>query len=109
MVKATPEKSQFSVKVPETIIHDKRLGVKKRAVTDFEEFLDKISSLNTVNDLSVEGFLDRLPRPGYDYAIEFRHPSWNTEGPWEMLKHYNIAAVMTDSPPKENLGFSSDI
>jgi uncharacterized protein YecE (DUF72 family) len=45
----------------------------------------------------------------YDYAVEFRHPSWSTEGPWDMLKHYNIAAVMTDSPAKENLQFLSDI
>lgn len=46
---------------------------------------------------SVERFLDRLPRD-HQYAIEFRHPSWETEGPWELLKHYNVAAVMTDSP-----------
>jgi uncharacterized protein YecE (DUF72 family) len=26
-----------------------------------------------------------------------------------MLKHYNIAAVMTDSPTKENLEFLSDV
>jgi hypothetical protein len=26
-----------------------------------------------------------------------------------MLKHYNIAAVMTDSPAKENLEFLSDV
>jgi uncharacterized protein YecE (DUF72 family) len=38
-------------------------------------------------------------------AIEVRHPSWRTEGPWEMLRHYNIAAVMTDSPTRENLQF----
>jgi hypothetical protein len=31
---------------------------------------------------------------GYDYAVEFRHPSWGTEGPWEMLKHYNIAKAL---------------
>ncbi len=44
----------------------------------------------------------------YQYAIEFRHPSWNTEGPWELLKHYNIANVITDSPEKENLSFLSN-
>jgi uncharacterized protein YecE (DUF72 family) len=55
---------------------------------------------------NTEEFLDRLPR-GYDYAIEFRNPSWNTEGPREMLKHYNIAAVMTDSPEQDNLQFLS--
>ena len=102
----------------------------KGAVVDFEEFLDKISPLKTANKLgtiliqlppsftvsdfkNIEGFLDRVPSSSsghrYDYAVEFRHPSWSTEGPWDMLKHYNIAAVMTDSPAKENLQFLSDI
>jgi uncharacterized protein YecE (DUF72 family) len=87
------------------------------------EFLDKISPLKSTNKLgavliqlspsftvkefqNTEEFLDRLPS-GYDYAIEFRNPSWNTEGPWEMLKHYEIAAVMTDSPEQDNLQFLS--
>lgn len=127
MTKATPEKFQFSVKVPEIITHVKRMDVKKGAMKSFEEFLDKISPLKranklgailfqlppsfTVNDFkNIEQFLDRLPTNGsYDYAIEFRNPSWGTEGPWEMLKHYNIAAVMTDSPAKENLQFLSDV
>ena len=53
----------------------------------------------TVNEFKqTEGFLDKLPRSEYDYAIEFRHRSWQTEGPWEMLRHYNVAAVITDSP-----------
>jgi uncharacterized protein YecE (DUF72 family) len=125
MSRATPEKFQFSVKVPETITHNKRLDVNKSAMTDFEEFLDKISPLKTSNKLgailiqlppsftvndfrNIEGLLERLPS-GYNYAVEFRHPSWKTEGPWDMLKHYNIAAVMTDSPTKENLLFLSDV
>jgi uncharacterized protein YecE (DUF72 family) len=112
MARATPEKFQFSVKVPETITHNKRLDINKGAIVDFEEFLDKISPLKTANKLgtiliqlppsftvsdfkNIEGFLDRLPSSsGYDYAIEFRHPSWSTEGPWDMLRHYNIAAVV---------------
>ena len=126
MVKATPENFQFSVKVPEIITHRKRLEVKKGAITEFEIFLDKISPLKnsnklgaillqlppsfTVNDFkNIEGFLDRLPTNGYDYSVEFRHPSWKTEGPWDMLKHYNIAAVMTDSPANENLEFLSEV
>ena len=126
MAKATPETFQFSIKVPETITHKKRLNIKQGAMTDFEEFLDKISPLKnsnklgavliqlppsfTVNDFrNIEGFLDRLPSSGCDYAVEFRHPSWKTEGPWDMLKHYNIAAVMTDSPSQENLQFLSDV
>jgi uncharacterized protein YecE (DUF72 family) len=114
MIKATPENFEFSVKVPETITHQKRLNVKVGAAEAFEEFLERISPLKKANKLGailvqlppsfsvdefkhVEGFLDRLPR-GYDYALEFRHPSWETEGPWELLKHYNVAATMTDSP-----------
>lgn len=125
MVKATPENFQFSVKVPEIITHRKRLEVGKGAITDFEIFLDKTSALKnsdklgaillqlppsfTVNDFkNIERFLDKLPS-GYHYAVEFRHPSWKTEGPWDMLKHYNIAAVMTDSPAKENLEFLSEV
>jgi uncharacterized protein YecE (DUF72 family) len=41
--------------------------------------------------------------------MEFRHPSWQTEGPWDMLKHYNIAAVMTDSPERDKLQFLSEV
>ena len=68
----------------------------------------------TVTDFrNIERFLDRLPNTdknnNYDYAIEFRHPSWKTEGPWEMLKHYDVATVITDSPAKENLQFLSDV
>ena len=63
----------------------------------------------TVTDFkNTENFLDNLPS-GYQYAVEFRHPSWNTEGPWEMLRHYDIAAVMTDSPISDNLQFLSNV
>src|SRR6187431_3718993 len=47
MARATPEKFQFSVKVPETITHNKRLDINKGAMVAFEEFLDKISPLKT--------------------------------------------------------------
>jgi uncharacterized protein YecE (DUF72 family) len=123
MTKATPDDFQFSIKVPETVTHDKRLDINKGAMVILMEFLDKITPLKISNKLgalliqlppsftvkefrNTEEFLDRLP-PGYDYAIEFRHPSWNTEGPWELLKHYNIAAVMIDSPGPDKLQFLS--
>jgi uncharacterized protein YecE (DUF72 family) len=51
MAKATPEKFQFSVKVPETVTHIKRMNIKKGAMTSFEEFLDKISPLKRANKL----------------------------------------------------------
>jgi hypothetical protein len=44
----TPDNFQFSAKVPET---DKLLDVNKGAMTHLEEFLDKISPLETSNKL----------------------------------------------------------
>ena len=124
MVKATPQEFQFSVKVPETVTHTKLMDIKKGAVESLHDFLEKISPLKKANKLGaillqlppsfsvkefkeVEGFLDRIPA-GYDYALEFRHASWQTEGPWEMLRHYNVAAVMTDSPDPK-LSYLSDV
>lgn len=145
MSKATPAEFQFSVKVPETITHKKRLDIKKNVLKDFESFLEKISPLKSANKLgailiqlppsftvneyrNVESFLKELStfsktngsefqRSGsgnnssgcdYQYALEFRNPSWRTEGPWELLRHYNIASVITDSPKNENLEFLSE-
>src|SRR5919197_239014 len=59
MVRATPEKFQFSVKVPKTITHNKRLDINKGAMVDFEEFLDKISPLKTANKIGT--ILIQLP------------------------------------------------
>ena len=137
MSRATPAGFQFSVKVPETITHKKRLDIKQNVLTDFEAFLEKISPLRSAKKIgailiqlppsftvsefrNVESFLNELSTSNsqrydsdnsynnYQYALEFRHPSWRTEGPWELLRHYNIAAVITDSPAKENLSFLSE-
>jgi uncharacterized protein YecE (DUF72 family) len=104
----------------------------KNVICDFKEFFNKISPLKSSNKLGtiifqmppsftikefskVENFFDKLLALKNEdnafnnyYSIEFRHPSWNTEGTFEMLRQYNIAAVMTDSPSEENLGFLSD-
>ena len=40
-----------------------------------------------------EAFLENIPS-GYEYALEFRHPSWETEGPWETLEHYHRCAIL---------------
>ncbi len=42
--------------------------------------------------------MNRLPN-GYDYAVEFRHVSWRTEGPWEM------GAVITADDFKDKVTF----
>ena len=130
LTKATPDNFKFSIKVPEIITHEKRLDLDKNVIPEFLTFLDKISPLKNTNKLGTiiiqlppsftikefektEKFLDRLyvkdeNIKSNSYSIEFRHPSWNTEGTFEMLRHYDVASVLTDSPSKENLGFLSD-
>jgi uncharacterized protein YecE (DUF72 family) len=62
MSKATPAEFQFSVKVPETITHKKRLDAKKNVLKDFEAFLEKISPLRSANKLGA--ILIQLPLYG---------------------------------------------
>ena len=117
MINATPANFEFSVKVPETITKEKKLSIDLGAMSAFDEFLEQISRLKqnkklgavlfqmspnfTIEDYSnLEKFLERLPS-GYDYALEFRHASWQTEGALELLRQHNIASVMTDSPEKQ--------
>lgn len=131
IARTTPPDFKISVKVPEIITHEKRLDISKDVMTDLEAFLDKISPLKNSNKLGaiiiqlppsftiteskkLEEFLKALKnssdkqRNDNNFAIEFRHKSWNTEGILELLQHYDIASVLTDSPVKENLGFLSN-
>jgi uncharacterized protein YecE (DUF72 family) len=112
--RATPDGFEFSVKVPEIITHDKKLSIQLGAFVDFEKYLEMLEPIKTYNKLGailfqlppyftvsdfskIEPFLEKLPR-GYDFAVEFRHASWQTEGALEMLGQHNIASVLTDSP-----------
>lgn len=130
MANATPNEFKISVKVPEIITHEKRLDINKNVVTDLNEFLKKISPLEinrklgliiiqlppsyTINEYNrLEEFLvalrNRSDLKNHDnIALEFRHNSWNTEGVLELLHHFSIASVLTDSPVQENLGFLSN-
>lgn len=51
LVRATPADFQFSVKVPETVTHQKRMDAKKGAIDDLKEFLNKITHLKEENKL----------------------------------------------------------
>lgn len=123
MVKAVPSNFQFSISVPENITHIKRLDSRRHATVAFQNFLDKISPLKDANKLGaillhlpssflvnefrhIDGFLDKLPL-GYDYAIEFHNLSWQMDGSWKMLRHYNVASVMRDSPDVQSQDLSN--
>ena len=73
---------------------------------NLEKFLEYIPK--KPNEESEYDVHKKTVKNDYQYAIEFRHPSWNTEGPLDLLKHHNVANVITDSPEKENLSFLSD-
>ena len=51
MANATPGDFKISVKVPEIITHEKRLDVNRNVVTDLNEFLNKISPLESKRKL----------------------------------------------------------
>jgi uncharacterized protein YecE (DUF72 family) len=53
MAKATPERFQFSVKVPETVTHGERLNVARGAINSLEEFLDKYLPLRLQTNLEL--------------------------------------------------------
>jgi uncharacterized protein YecE (DUF72 family) len=63
MTRATPEKFQFSIKMPETVTYIKRLDIEKGAMTSFGEFLDKISIKN-----STQIGLNIIPAPSKLYC-----------------------------------------
>lgn len=46
---------------------------------------------------AIESFLGLLPSHIH-FAVEFRHESWNRKETWSMLKKYNVANTITDSP-----------
>jgi len=54
---------------------------------NWERYLSNCQSFTVKEIQNTEEFLDRIPT-GYNYAVEFRLSSWNTEGPgnWEMPK-----------------------
>jgi uncharacterized protein YecE (DUF72 family) len=45
IVNATPDNFEFSVKVPETITRDKKLSIDVGSISDFDDFLERISIL----------------------------------------------------------------
>jgi uncharacterized protein YecE (DUF72 family) len=109
--RATGPSFKFSLKVPKTITHDRRLIGAER---ELAAFLDVIKPLEDAGKLGcllvqlppsftfeerhcLESFLRLLP-PDIHFAVELRHESWNRDETWELLREYNVANTVTDSP-----------
>lgn len=109
--KATGPSFKFSLKVPKTITHDKRL---QDAEDELRSFLDVVKPLEDAGKLGcllvqlapsfsydevgrLESFLEILPTRA-QFAVEFRHESWDRKETWALLKKYNVANTVTESP-----------
>lgn len=104
----TPEGFIFAVKVSRFITHIKRL---KRVGQAWRKFYKNALHLKEklgpilfqfppsfkIDLKRLEAFL-RLHSPKARYAFEFRHPSWMDERVYKLLKKYNAAWVIADSP-----------
>jgi len=88
MSRATPEKFQFSIKVPESITHVKRLDVNKGVIMFFEDFLDKIS-LRTSNKLGA--ILFQLPLSLRSMILRIPNSFWTNCLPqMAMIRQWNL-------------------
>ncbi|HEX9261822.1 MAG TPA: DUF72 domain-containing protein [Candidatus Bathyarchaeia archaeon] len=112
-LKYTPSDFVFSAKLPKTITHDKKLGLKGDFRSDLTAFFDVMRPLQVGGKLA--SFLIQLPPsyvfnienleeffklldPVFKYAVEFRHPSWMRDETWKLLADFNVAYVNVDEP-----------
>lgn len=116
----TPETFKFCVKVPREITHDLRLV---GAVDRMDVFIDTMAKLgdklgailiqlppdftfNQIHKLAV--FLRQLPSE-FNFAVEFRHRSWQTTATSQLLRNHNVCWASADyiHMPK-NITLTSD-
>jgi len=106
--KKTPSDFIFSVKISRYLTHIKKLrGIKgswRRFIESARELKSKLGPILwqmppflKVDEKALAECLKILPKK-YKYAFEFRHQSWFRPEIFQLLKKYNTALVMADSP-----------
>lgn len=111
----SPDDFVFSVKLPRTMTHDKKLDLDKGVEPDLLKFLSLMKPLIASGKLGpvlvqlppsysyqsdfqkLKGFLSSIPED-VRFAVEFRHPSWLKEEVWSLLRDRNVANVIVDEP-----------
>ena len=109
----SPSEFVFTAKLPKTITHDKKLGLKGDVKADLEGFLDVMRPLQLGGKLgclliqlppkydfnldNLEGFF-KLLDPVFRFAVEFRNLSWMSDETWSLLKEYEVAYTIVDEP-----------
>ena len=111
--RAAPPGFVYAVKLPRVITHEKWLRLREGVEEDLERFLDllrplaeklgpiliqlrpKFSYERHLEEL--EKFLGILP-DNYEWAVEFRHPSWMRSETWRLLRSHGVAYTIVDEP-----------
>jgi uncharacterized protein YecE (DUF72 family) len=110
-IRATGPDFNFSLKIPKTVTHDKRLVGAEKEFLDFVDLVQPIARAGKLGCLlaqlppnftfkekdKLESFFSLLPQDIH-FAAEFRDESWNREETWNLLKKYGVANTVTDSP-----------
>ena len=111
--RTSPPNFTFALKLPRLITHKKRLSPEEGTEEDLSRFLELIRPLaeklgpiliqlrpNFTFERDFEAlssFLEVLPK-NYEFAVEFRHPSWLRGKTWAALEDANVAYTIVDEP-----------
>lgn len=115
-IKECPPDFQLSPKMNQSVTHFKRL--KPESLPIVEEFLKPLSELETKGMMGpiliqlppnfalnldvLEAFLAGIPhRPSLRWAVEFRHPSWQSAETEALLRKYGVAWVADETDEGE--------
>jgi uncharacterized protein YecE (DUF72 family) len=109
----SPPDFVFTAKLPKTITHDKKLGLKGNVKPDLDEFLELMEPLQLSGKLAclliqlppkydfnpenLSGFFEMLD-PRFKYAVEFRNLSWIRDETWRLLEEHDVAYTNVDEP-----------
>jgi uncharacterized protein YecE (DUF72 family) len=109
----SPSDFVFTAKMPKSITHEKKLGLKGNFRQDLETFLEVMRPLQLggklaciliqlppkydFNPSNLELFLKDLD-PVFKYAVEFRNLSWMQEETWKLLRDNDAVYVNVDEP-----------
>ncbi len=112
-LKYSPPHFVFAAKIPKTITHEKKLGLKGDVEADLNNFLEVMQPLQLngklgclliqlppsydYNPENLENFLQILS-PQFKFAVEFRNLSWMQDETWRLLEKYNVAYTIVDEP-----------
>jgi uncharacterized protein YecE (DUF72 family) len=109
-VRRTPNGFKFTAKFPQTITHDRRLVGAQAELAGFHRFLAPLQESGKLaaallqlppslrfEPRTVRSFYESVPA-GLPVAVEFREPSWLSEGSIDLLKEFRFAHVVVDEP-----------